>query len=139
MNNLKPRRLVNLAIEEGDAPFMIHDEPVYRNGQRVGVTTSAAWGHRVKKSLAIADVSDEQGIDTEWIRKDEFEVEVATTRYPLSVRFNAYYDPNEGFRYCNMIVRQCKYRVSLPNDEKHKNLHRNHSTDSDILALFNHV
>ena len=95
MNKVKTRRLVNLAIEEHDAPFMIHDEPLYRNGQRVGVTTSAAWGHRVKKSLAMADVSDEQGIDAEWIRNGEFEVEVATTRYPVSVRLNAFYDPKQ--------------------------------------------
>ena len=95
MNNVKTRRLVNIAIEEDDAPFMIHDEPVYRNGQRVGVTTSAAWGHRAKKSLAMADVLDDQDIDAEWIRNGEFEVEVATTRYPVSVRFNAFYDPKQ--------------------------------------------
>ena len=94
-NNVKNRRLVNLAIEEDGAPFMIHDEPVYRNGQPVGLTTSAAWGHRVKKSLAMADLSDEQGIDAEWIRNGEFEVEVATTRYPVSVRLNAFYDPKQ--------------------------------------------
>ena len=58
-------------------------------------TTSAAWGHRVKKSLAMADLSDEQGIDVEWVRNGEFEVEVATTRYPVSVRFNAFYDPKQ--------------------------------------------
>ena len=95
MNKVKTRRLVNLAIEEADAPFMIHDEPVYRNGQRVGVTTSAAWGHRVKKSLAMADLSDEQGIDAEWIRNGEFEVEVATTRYPVRVRSNAFCEPKQ--------------------------------------------
>ena len=95
MPSSKPRRLVNLAIEGDGAPFMIHDEPVYRNGQLVGLTTSAAWGHRVKKSLAMADLSDEQGIDAEWIRNGEFEVEVATTRYPVSVRLNAFYDPKQ--------------------------------------------
>ena len=95
MPSSKPRRLVNLAIEGDGAPFMIHDEPVYRNGQLVGLTTSAAWGHRVKKSLAMADLSDEQGIDAEWIRNGEFEVEVATTRYPVSARLNAFYDPKQ--------------------------------------------
>ena len=74
---------------------MIHDEPVYRNGQRVGVTTSVARGYRVKKSLAIADVSDAQDIDAEWIRNGEFEVEVATIRYLVGVRFNAFYDPKQ--------------------------------------------
>ena len=74
---------------------MIHDESVYRNGQRVGLKTPAEWGRRVKKSLATAGVTDQQGIDAEWIRNGEFEVEVATTRYPVSVRSNASYDAKQ--------------------------------------------
>ena len=95
LNNVKTYKLGNLAIQEDDIPFMIHDEPVYRNGQRVGAKTPAAWGRLVKKSLATAGVTDQQGIDAEWIGNGEFEVEVATTRYPVSVRFNAFYDPKQ--------------------------------------------
>jgi 4-methylaminobutanoate oxidase (formaldehyde-forming) len=87
------RRLVNLAIEADDAPFMIHDEPIYRNGGFVGLTTSAAWGHRVGKSLAVADVQDPAGVDAAWIRAGEFEVEVAGQRYPVKVQFKPLYDP----------------------------------------------
>jgi 4-methylaminobutanoate oxidase (formaldehyde-forming) len=87
------RRLVNLAIEADDAPFMIHDEPIYRNGSFVGLTTSAAWGHRVGKSLAVADVQDPAGVDAAWVRAGEFEVEVAGQRYPLKVQFKPLYDP----------------------------------------------
>jgi glycine cleavage system aminomethyltransferase T len=87
------RRLVNLAIETVDAPFMIHDEPVYRNGNFAGLTTSAAWGHRVGKSLAVADVSDAAGVDAQWLREGEFEVEVAGQRYPAKVQFKSFYDP----------------------------------------------
>ena len=87
------RRLVNLAIEADDAPFMIHDEPIYRNGSFVGLTTSAAWGHRVGKSLAVADVQDPAGVDATWIRVGEFEVEVAGQRYPVKVQFKPLYDP----------------------------------------------
>jgi 4-methylaminobutanoate oxidase (formaldehyde-forming) len=87
------RRLVNLAIEADDAPFMIHDEPIYRNGSFVGLTTSAAWGHRVGKALAVADVQDSAGVDAAWIRAGEFEVEVACQRYPVKVQFKPLYDP----------------------------------------------
>ena len=74
MNNVKTRRLVHLAIEEDAAPFMIHDEPA--------TETANAWGDDLgrmgissQKSLAMADVSDAQDIDAEWIRNGEFEVE----------------------------------------------------------------
>jgi len=87
------RRLVNLAIEAINAPFMIHDEPVYRNGDFAGLTTSAAWGHRVGKSLAVADVYDDAGIDAQWLKDGEFEVEVAGQRYPAKVQFRPFYDP----------------------------------------------
>jgi len=90
------RRLCAISIEGEDAPFMIHDEPIYRNGERVGLTTSAAWGHRVNKSLAIADISHAGGIDNKWIEAGEFEVEVATTRYPVSLQMRPFYDPNQA-------------------------------------------
>ena len=90
------RRLCAVSIEGEGAPFMIHDEPIYRNGERVGLTTSAAWGHRVNKSLAIADISHAGGIDNKWIEAGEFEVEVATTRYPVSLQMRPFYDPNQA-------------------------------------------
>ena len=90
------RRLCAVSIEGEGAPFMIHDEPIYRNGERVGLTTSAALGHRVNKSLAIADISHAGGIDIKWMEAGEFEVEVATTRYPVSLQMRPFYDPNQA-------------------------------------------
>ena len=93
--NNNQRRLCGISIECENAPFMIHDEPIYRDGERVGLTTSAAWGHRVGKSLAIADVSHESGIDADWIEAGDFEVEIATLRYPVSLQMRAFYDPGQ--------------------------------------------
>ena len=90
--NYKTRRLCSLSIESEDAPFMVHDEPVYRNGEAVGLTTSAAWGHRVGRSLAIADLSDKRNINKKWIEGGQFEIEVAGSRYPVSVRLGGFYD-----------------------------------------------
>lgn len=87
------RRLVNLAIDSADAPFMQHDEPIYRNGIMVGLTTSAAWGHRVGKSLAVGDVTEASGVTAQWLKQGHFEVEVALQRYPLTVQLGAFYDP----------------------------------------------
>jgi 4-methylaminobutanoate oxidase (formaldehyde-forming) len=90
------RRLVHLAITSSDAPFMIHDEPVYRDGKAVGLTTSAAWGHRVGQSLAIAELTHDQGVTREWLTKGSFEVEVALQRYPIRVQLAPFYDPKSA-------------------------------------------
>ena len=84
---------MSLAIESADAPFMLHDEPILRNGIAVGLTTSAAWGHRVNKSLAMAGVRNAQGVTGAWLNEGNFEVEVALQRYPISVQLGAFYDP----------------------------------------------
>ena len=90
---LQKRRLVHLAIDSNEAPFMIHDEPVFRDGEAVGWTTSAAWGHRVDKSLAIADLSHDEGVTRDWLASGSFEVEVALQRYPITVQLAPFYDP----------------------------------------------
>lgn len=92
------RRLVNLAVQlDGnhpeEPPFMIHDEPIYRDGVRVGLTTSAAWGHRTHMSLAIAELVNEEGVDAAWLNSGHFEVEVAMRRYPIRVQLAPFYDP----------------------------------------------
>ena len=90
---IQTRRLVNLAIEGADAPIMLHDEPILRNGELVGLTTSAAWGHRVGKSLAMAEVGRSDGVTAAWLNEGQFEVEVALKRFPITVQLGAFYDP----------------------------------------------
>ena len=90
---IQTRRLVNLAIDSDDAPFMLHDEPILRNGALVGLTTSAAWGHRVGKSLAMAELSHADGVTAAWLNEGQFEVEIALKRFPITVQLGAFYDP----------------------------------------------
>ena len=87
-------RLVNLAIDANDAPLMIHDEPIYCGDELVGLTTSAAWGYRVHRSLAIAAVQNSKGVTQQWLKAQTFEVEVAGSRWPCQLQFHAFYDPN---------------------------------------------
>ena len=77
---------------------MLHDEPILRNGIAVGLTTSAAWGHRVNKSLAMAEVRNAQGVTGAWLNEGNFEVEVALRRYPISVQLGAFYNPKNERR-----------------------------------------
>jgi 4-methylaminobutanoate oxidase (formaldehyde-forming) len=90
---VQTRRLVSLAIDAANAPLMLHDEPIRRDGIIVGLTTSAAWGHRVGKSLAMAELSNPEGVTAQWLKSGNFDVEVALKRYPITVQFGAFYDP----------------------------------------------
>ncbi len=90
-----PKRMVALALEDtSDAAAMIyHEEPLYRNGLRVGSTTSGAWGHRVGRSLGLAYVKSEGGVTKEWIDSGTWEVELAWKKYPVKVQLAPFYDP----------------------------------------------
>ena len=48
-------KLVYMEVDNTDSDCM-GNEPVYRNGEVVGVTTSGAYGHAINKSLAFAYV-----------------------------------------------------------------------------------
>ena len=51
-------KLIYLEVDAKDAD--VHgNEPIYFNSERVGLTTSGAYGHRIKKSLAFAYVKPE--------------------------------------------------------------------------------
>ncbi len=74
--------------------MIYHEEPIYRDGEIVGSTTSGAWGHRVEKSLGLGYVRHaDGGVTAEWLRAGEWEIELAWRRYPITVQLHAFYDP----------------------------------------------
>ncbi|HXV35584.1 MAG TPA: glycine cleavage T C-terminal barrel domain-containing protein, partial [Myxococcota bacterium] len=86
--------LVYLEVDALDADCM-GGEPIYARGKVVGVTTSGAFGHRVRKSLAFAYVEPSLArVGT------ELEVEVLEDRRRATVlECEPAYDPaNERLR-----------------------------------------
>lgn len=79
------QRLVLLAIDAKDADATGY-EPVFDEGRRVGFVTSGAYGHHVRRSLALAYVDRE----------------VAEARAPLSVEV-------VGERVSAQILRECPH------------------------------
>jgi len=47
-----PRRLVQFVLED-PAAMLYHNEPIYCDGERVGITTSAMYGHTLGASVAL--------------------------------------------------------------------------------------
>ena len=86
------RRLLAFAVE-GAHPLLLHDEPIYRDGQPVGQTTSGGRGFRVGKSLGLAYVVCERGSTKTALLSGDYEISVAGERFPLKPLAKAAYDP----------------------------------------------
>ncbi len=71
-----------------------HEEPIYRNGQIVGRTTSGMYGHHIGGNVAMGYVRNDAGISPEWIKEGEYEIEVASKRYKVEASLRAFYDPD---------------------------------------------
>jgi glycine cleavage system aminomethyltransferase T/glycine/D-amino acid oxidase-like deaminating enzyme len=92
--NRQPKRMVAIALADGEmAPLMYHEEPIWRDGEIVGATTSGAWGHRLARSLALGYVNCPGGVTGEWIDSGGWEIEIAWTRYAARVQLAPFYDP----------------------------------------------
>jgi len=93
-------RLVAVALKKADkinGPFLLHNEPIWRNGERVGHVTSGAWGFRVGQSLGLASIECEDGVSKSWIDGGSFTVQIAGKQHDIIVQLKPFYDP-EGVR-----------------------------------------
>jgi len=85
------RRLTTLAVETADIDAL-GDEPVWSDGEIVGITTSGGYGHHLGQSIALAYLPSglvEDGA--------AFEVEILGEKYPARLSALPLWDP-EGLR-----------------------------------------
>jgi len=81
-------RLVSLQIDSSDADAWGY-EPIWYKDELAGYVTSGAYGHAVKKSLAMAYVKT-QFLD---VSDNEFSVHIVDERRPAAIISEASYDP----------------------------------------------
>jgi glycine cleavage system aminomethyltransferase T len=86
------KRLLQFRLDDGNE-FVHHEEPIFADGQPVGVVTSGMFGHRVGASLAMGWVKQPQPVTAEWIAATRFEIGVASRRVPAQAQLGAWYDP----------------------------------------------
>ncbi len=90
------RRLVQLVLSDPN-PVLVHNEPIFRNGTLVGMTTSAAYGHTLGASVALGYIRNASGVTADFLANGVFEVEQANRRYAARASLTAAYDP-QGLR-----------------------------------------
>jgi 4-methylaminobutanoate oxidase (formaldehyde-forming) len=82
------RRLVSLVLEDS-TPLLLHDEPIWRDGERAGIVASGMFGHTVGRSVGLGYVSHAGGVDAAWLESGKWEVEIACERHPCRVSLAA--------------------------------------------------
>ena len=85
------RRLVQFRLADPEA-LLFHDEPIWRDGQRVGRITSGMHGHSVGAAIGMGWVPG----DAAAIRAGRYEIEIADRLVPAEASLTAWYDPKNA-------------------------------------------
>ena len=86
------RKLCTFSINDPEV-VLYGKETVFRNGARVGWLTSGGFGHTVGQPIGLGFVSNDDGVNNNWLLAGEYELEVRTVRHPATIHLQALYDP----------------------------------------------
>jgi len=86
------KRIVQFTLGDADAQLW-GGELVLRNGTPVGEVRSAAYGHTLKCSVALALLQDEAGIDKAYIESGDFQIDLAGELLSAQAHLRSPYDP----------------------------------------------
>jgi heterotetrameric sarcosine oxidase gamma subunit len=86
------RRLVQFLLED-PAPLVYHNEPIYRDGERVGYVTSGMYGHTLGAAVALGYVGHDAGVTAQFVAGGRFEIELAERRVGARASLTPLYDP----------------------------------------------
>ena len=84
-------RLPGATAEEG--PYLIHNEPLWKDGALVGHVTSGGWGWRLGAMVGLGSLHREGGVSKAWIDEGGFEVQIAGRMLPIEVQLLPFLDP----------------------------------------------
>jgi glycine cleavage system T protein len=90
-----PKRLVLFKLDDPE-PLMYHDEPIYRDGERVGAISSAAYGHTLGASVGMGYVHHAGGVNADYLSAGGFEIDIAGERVPATASLRPFYDPTNA-------------------------------------------
>lgn len=86
------RRLIGFTVRDG-APLLLHDEPIYRDGELAGRTTSGNRGFRIGCPVCLGYVARRDGETRTEMLAGRYEIKVAGDLYPLEPLERPAYDP----------------------------------------------
>jgi 4-methylaminobutanoate oxidase (formaldehyde-forming) len=88
----RSKRLIQFRLEDPDR-LLFGDEPIYRNDELVGRTSSGMWSYVEGRCLAMGYLNHPAGVKKDWLEEGSFAIEVATERIPATPSIRSFYDP----------------------------------------------
>ena len=73
-------------------PYILGNEPIFRDGKIVGRITSGYFGHTIGRSIGLGYI-EAKNITVDYIKSGKYELELSMKRYPASVSLKPPYDP----------------------------------------------
>jgi 4-methylaminobutanoate oxidase (formaldehyde-forming) len=92
---LPRRRLVQFLLEDAE-PLLYHNEPIYRDGERVGFITSGMYGHHLGAAVGLGYVAHSPGVSEAFIAAGRFEIELPLGRIGARASLAPLYDPKSA-------------------------------------------
>lgn len=89
------RRLVQFLLQD-PGPMLYHNEPIYRDGEIGGYTTSAMYGHTLGAAVALGYIEAAAGASDDYINAGRYEIQVDTRRMAARASLTAMYDPKSA-------------------------------------------
>ena len=88
------KRLIQFRLEHPEL-LCYHDDPIMRDGEPVGSTTSSMWSYVEDRCLAMGYVSrpGDEGVDQAWLDSGRFEINVGGELVAATPSIRSFYDP----------------------------------------------
>ena len=87
------KRQLAIFVLDDPEPMLWGSEPIYRDGQPVGYTTSGSYGHTVGGAIAMGYVTNPAGVNADFIKSGRFEINVSGERFAARAYLRPPYDP----------------------------------------------
>ena len=89
----QPKRLLVTFVLDDAEPTLWGSEPLYRDGQPVGYTTSGSYGHTVGAAIGMGYVNNREGVDADFIKRGKYEINISGQRFSAQAFLRPPYDP----------------------------------------------
>jgi 4-methylaminobutanoate oxidase (formaldehyde-forming) len=91
-------RLAQFLLEDPE-PMLHAEEPIYRDGVRVGYIKAGGYGHTLGGSVGLGPIENigsdgsPQVVTPDFVKSGSYQIEVSGTRYPARVSLRPMFDP----------------------------------------------
>ncbi len=89
----QPKKRLVQFVMASDQPLLYHNEPIWRDGKRVGYLSSGMFGHTLGRAVGLGFVHGDKECMQDFVLSGKYEIEVARERFAAKAFLKPAYDP----------------------------------------------